>query len=102
MDNKVKITFEYEHGGESIKKVVETDFAICMVDSEQGDESVLQTMILGWANPLKLLMAAARLQENVKDTVMEGFMNKSKAHTGIHKVSDGLGDVLDALAEVLK
>lgn len=89
-------------GGESVKKVVDTDFAICMVDSEQNDEHVLQTMILGQANPLKLLMAAAQLQENVKDTVMEGFLDKSEAHAGIHKVSDGLGDILDVLMEVLK
>ena len=102
MDNKVKVTVEYELGGESVKKVVETDFAICMVDSEQGDESVLQTMILGRANPLKLLKAAARLQENVKDAVMKGFLEKNRAHTGISKVSDGLRDVLDALMEVLK
>ena len=102
MDNKVKVTVEYEHGGELVKKVVETKFAICMLDSEHNGEPALQTMILGCANPLKLIMASARLQENVKDAVMEGFMNKSKAHTGIHKVSDGLGDVLDALAEVLK
>ena len=102
MDNKVKITFEYEHGGESIKKVVETKFAICMLDSEHNGEPALQTMILGCANPLKLIMASARLQENVKDAVMKGFLEKNRAHTGISKVSDGLRDVLDALMEVLK
>ena len=102
MDNKVKVTVEYEHGGELVKKVVETDFAICMVDSEHNGEPNLQTMIVGRSNPLKLLMAAAKLQENVKDAVMENFLSENKAHAGIHKVSDGLGDILDTLMEVLK
>lgn len=102
MDNKIKVTVEYELGGESVKKVVETDFAICMVDSEHNGEDALQTMILGHANPLKLIMAAAQLQDNVKEAVMENFLEKSKAHAGIHKVSDGLGDILDVLMEVLK
>ena len=102
MDNKVKVTVEYEHEGESVKKVVDTDFVICIADSEQGGESNLQTMIVGRSNPLKLLMAAAKLQENVKDAVMKGFLEKNKAHAGIHKLSDGLGDILDALMEVLK
>ena len=102
MDNKVKVTVEYEHGGESVKKVVESDFAICMVDSEHNGESALQTMILGKTNPLKLIAAATRLQDNVKKAVMENFLEKSEAHAGIHKVSDGLGDILDALMEVLK
>lgn len=102
MDNKVKVTVEYEHGGELVKKVVETDFAICMVDSEHNGEPALQTMILGCANPLKLIMASAQLQENVKEAVMKNFVEKNKAHAGIHKLSDGLGDVIDALMEVLK
>ena len=50
MDNKIKVTVEYETGGESVKKVVETDFAICMVDSEHNGEPALQTMILGNAD----------------------------------------------------
>lgn len=102
MDNKVKVTVEYEHGGELVKKVVETDFAICMVDSEHNGESALQTMILGRANPLRLIMAAAQLQENVKEAVMKNFVEKNKAHAGIHKLSDSLGDVIDALMEGLK
>ena len=102
MDNKVKVTVEYEHGGESVKKVVDTDFVICMVDSEQGDEPSLQTMIIGRSNPLKLIMAAAQLQDNVKEAVMKNFLEKREAHAGVHKVSDGLGDILDALMEVLK
>ena len=102
MDNKVKVTVEYEHGGELVKEVVESDFAICMVDSEHNGESALQTMILGCTNPLKLIMASAQLQENVKEAVMKNFLEKSKAHAGIHKVSDGFGDILDVLTEVLK
>ena len=102
MDNKVKVTVEYELEGESVKKVVESDFAICMVDSEHDGEPALQTMILGHANPLKLIMAAVQLQDNVKEAVMENFLEKSKAHAGIHKVSDGLGDIFDVLMEVLK
>ena len=102
MDNKVKVTVEYELGGESVKKVVESDFAICMVDSERDGEPALQTMILGRANPLKLIMAAAQLQDNVKEAVMKNFLEKREAHAGIHKVSDGLGNILDALMEVLK
>ena len=102
MDNKVKVTVEYECGGELVKKVVESEFAICMVDSEHNGKSALQTMILGKTNPLNLIMAAAKLQDNVKKAVMEDFLEKSEAHTGIHKVSDGLGDLLDALVEVLK
>ena len=100
MDNKVKVTVEYEHGGESVKKVVDTDFVICMVDSEQDDEPSLQTMIIGQANLLKLLMAAAQLQENVKDAIMKSFVNRSKAHAAISKVSGDLEDVLNALVEV--
>ena len=102
MDNKVKVTVEYEHGGELVKKVVETEFAICMVDSEHNGEPALQTMILGCANPLKLIMASAQLQENVKEAVMKNFVEKSEAHAGIHKLSDSLGDVIEALMEVLK
>ena len=102
MDNKVKVTVEYEHEGELVKKVVETDFAICVVDSEHNGEPVLQTMILGNANPLKLIMAAAQLQDNVKEAVMKNFLEKREAHAGIRKLSDGLGDVIDALMEVLK
>ena len=102
MDNKVKVTVEYEHGGELVKKVVETDFVICMVDSEHNGEPVLQTMILGNSSPIKLIMASAQLQENVKEAVMKNLAEKNKAHAGIHKLSDGLGDVIDALMEVLK
>lgn len=102
MDNKVKVTVEYEHGGELVKKVVETEFAICMVDSEHNGEPALRTMILGCANSLKLIMASAQLQENVKEAVMKNFLEKSEAHAGIHKLSDSLGDVIDALMEVLK
>ena len=102
MDNKVKVTIEYESEGETVKKVVESDFAICMVDSEHNGESFLNTMILGKTNPLKLIKAAAQLQDNVKEAVIKNFLKKSEAHAGIHKVSDGLGDILDALMEVLK
>ena len=102
MDNKVKVTVEYECERELVKKVVETDFAICMVDSEHNGEPALKTMILGCANPLKLIMASAQLQENVKEAVMKNFLEKSEAHAGIHKLSDSLGDVIDALMEVLK
>lgn len=102
MDNKIKVTIEYEHEGKSVKRVVDTDFVICMVDSEKGGEPSLQTMIVGRSNPLKLIMAAAQLQDNVKEAVMEDLLEKSEAHAGIHKVSDGLGDILDALMEVLK
>lgn len=102
MDNKVKVTVEYEHEGELIKKVAETEFAICMVDSEHNGEPALQTMILGCANPLKLIMAATQLQDNVKEAVMKNFLEKSEARAGIHKLSDSLGDVIDALMEVLK
>lgn len=77
MGNKVKVTVEYEHGGELVKKVMETDFAICMVDSEHNGESTLQTMILGKTNALKLIMASAQLQENVKEVVM-GVLNNGK------------------------
>ena len=102
MDNKVKVTVEYELGGETIKKVVESDFAICMVDSEHNGKSALRTMILGRANPLKLIMASAQLQDNVKEVVMKNFLEKREAYAGIHKLSDSLGDVIDALMEVLK
>lgn len=102
MDNKVKVTVEYECEGELVKEVVESDFAICMVDSEHNGKSALRTMILGKTNPLKLITAAAHLQDNVKKAVMENFLSENKAHAGIHKVSDGLGDILDALMEVLK
>jgi hypothetical protein len=43
-----------------------------------------------------------KIKVNVKEAVMENFLEKSKAHAGIHKVSDGLGDILDVLMEVLK
>ena len=102
MDNKVKVTVEYECGGELVKKVVESDFAICVVDSEHNGKSALQTMILGKTNPLNLIMAAAKLQDNVKEALMENFLSENRAHAGIHKVSDSLGDILDALMEVLK
>ena len=102
MDNKIKVTLEYELGGETVKKVVESDFAICMVDSEHDGEPVLQTMILGETNPLNLIMAAAQLQNNIKEAVTKSLLEKREAHAGIHKVSDGLGDILDALMEVLK
>ena len=77
MDNKVKVTVEYEHGGELVKEVMETDFAICMVDSEHNGESTLRTMILGKTKPLNLIMASAQLQENVKEVVM-GVLNNGK------------------------
>ena len=102
MDNKVKVTVECELGGKSFKEVIETDFAICMVDSERDGEPVLQTMILGETNPLNLIMAAAQLQNNVKEAVTKSLLEKREAHAGIHKVSDGLGDILYALMEVLK
>lgn len=102
MDDKVKVTVEYAFGGELVKKVVETDFAICMVDSECDGEPALQTMILGCTNPLKLIMASAKLQDNVKEAVIKSFLEKREAHADIHKVSDGLGDILDVLTEVLK
>lgn len=102
MDNKVKVTVECELGGKSVKEVVETDFAICMVDSVRDGEPVLQTMILGETNPLNLIAAAAQLQNNVKEAVTKSLLEKREAHAGIHKVSDGLGDILDALMEVLK
>lgn len=102
MDNKVKVTVECELEGKSVKEVIETDFAICMVDSERDGEPVLQTMILGKTNPLNLIMAAAQLQNNVKEAVTKSLLEKREAHAGIHKVSDGLGDILDALMEVLK
>ena len=102
MDNKVKVTVAYEHEGELVKEVVESDFAICMMDSEHNGKSALRTMILGKTNPLNLIMAAAKLQDNVKKAVMEDFLEKSEAHAGIHKLADGLGDVIDALVEVLK
>ena len=102
MDNKVKVTVEYECGGELVKKVVESDFAICVVDSKHNGESALQTMILGKTKPLKLVMAAAKLQDNVKEAVIKSFLEKSKAHADIHKLSDGFGDILDVLMEVLK
>lgn len=102
MDNKVKVTVECELGGKSVKEVIETDFAICMVDSERDGEPVLQTMILGKTNPLNLIMAAAQLQNNIKEAVTKSLLEKREAHAGIHKVSDGLGDILDALMEVLK
>ena len=102
MDNKVKVTVEYECKGELVKKVVESDFAICVVNSKHNGESALQTMILGKTKPLKLIMAAAQLQDNVKKAVMKNFLENREAHAGIHKLSDGLGDVIDALMEVLK
>ena len=102
MDNKGKVTVECELEGKSVKEVVETDFAICMMDSERDGEPVLQTRILGETNPLNLIAAAAQLQNNIKEAVTKSLLEKREAHAGIHKVSDGLGDILDALMEVLK
>ena len=102
MDNKVKVTVEYERGGELVKEVVESDFVICMADSEYNGKPAFQTMILGKTNPLNLIAAAAQLQNNVKEAVTKSLLEKREAHAGIHKVSDGLGDILDALMEVLK
>lgn len=101
MDNKVKVTVEYERGGELVKEVVESDFVICMADSEYNGKPAFQTMILGKTNPLNLIMAAAQLQNNVKEAVMGGFLKESKAHEDIRKVSDGLRDILNELMEVL-